>query len=244
MTRSISSLAVTSSSGLSPWLVARTTLRPSLCARDPGTRADRSIDPCTWIHRSPRVTPVPSGLVSIQVWRSMHRSPHFHGRHAHVPRSKSALGSIDPRVSLHGSARVPPTKTAHPCRPSGDRWSDPRVSLHASVRIPPRHALVPRSKCACHSIQVRLSRDRTPPFADRTGSHVPCPTYFSPDRSRRRAIPGETSTRGTVLRGGASSRHDPRNREGSHDSYFRVIFGYPRAARLQANDARGPQRSM
>src|SRR5450432_1490679 len=150
MTRSISSLAVTSSSGLSPWLVARTTLRPSLCARDPGTRADRSIDPCTWIHRSPRVTPVPSGLVSIQVWRSMHRSPHFHGRHAHVPRSKSALGSIDPRVSLHGSARVPPTKSACPCRPSGDRWSDPRVSLDPS-------ALVLRSKCACPATDPRLS---------------------------------------------------------------------------------------
>ena len=125
-------------------------------SRDTRRSFDRSVhlDPSI-----PACPSVPSGLVSMQVRGSIHRSPHFHRRHALVPRSKSALGSIDPRVSLHGSARIPPTKSACPCRPSGDRWTDPRVSLHASARIPPRHALVPRSKCACPSIQVSLSLD-------------------------------------------------------------------------------------
>src|ERR1019366_7476415 len=161
-----------------------------------------------------------------------------------LPSAPRACPSIQVRTWIDRSPRVSPWKCACPSNQDRSSLSSERGSMERSPRIPPCKCAYPSSPRACHSIQVRLSGDRTPPFADRTGSHVPCPTYFSPDRSRRRAIPGETSTRGTVLRGGASSRHDPRNREGSHDSYFRVRFGYPRAARLQANDARGPQRSM
>jgi hypothetical protein len=102
-------------------------------------------------------------------WGSIHRSPHLHRRHALVPRSKSALGSIDPRVSLHGSAPIPPTKSACPCRPRGSMDRSPRIPP-CKCAHPPRHALVPRSKCACPSIQVSLSVDRAPPFALSIGS--------------------------------------------------------------------------
>src|ERR1017187_7477271 len=155
-------------------------LRASLCARDHGTRADRSIDPCTWIHRSPRVPPSRAGLypckcgdrsidprTSIGATRlSLDASPH-------LDPSIPACLSMEVRLSLHTRPLIPVVRAGIDGAIPADPSMQVCASLLATCLSLDPSARVIRSKCACPSIDPRLSPDRT-------GSRAPCPTVAPP----------------------------------------------------------------
>src|ERR1017187_1298881 len=110
-------------------------LRASLCARDHGTRADRSIDPCTWIHRSPRVPPSRAGLYPC----------------------KCGDRSIDPRTSI-GATRLSLDASPHldPSIPACLSM-EVRLSLQPRPLIPVVQAGIDGSIPADPSMQVCAS---------------------------------------------------------------------------------------
>ena len=212
-------------------------LRASLCARDHGTRADRSIDPCTWIHRSPRVPPSRAGLypckcgdrsidprTSIGATRlSLDASPH-------LDPSIPACLSMEVRLSLQPRPLIPVVQAGI----DGSIPADPSMQVCASL-LATRLSLDPsarviRSKCACPATDPR----RSP--VERGPTYLVLPIFRQiglvagqyPVRRRRAARCFA-----------AAPRHDPRNnRNEDHHEQHTQEQPHPADGRRSAPDRR------